>query len=92
MADNLKKLIGCEIVIVSSQVFIGSGRSQIIAKLRGVQPAGIWIESQHLTDSILDDIKQKMVESTPIFFLPFSSILYLIAFSDSPAISSHILE
>lgn len=56
-------------------------------KLLGIEPGGIWVECQALTEVVLKSIQQSVLGCTPIIFLPFSSIQFAGAFLDRVALS-----
>jgi hypothetical protein len=43
-------------------------------KLLGVEVGGIWVESQEITNQMLQFIGQATAEQTPIVFLPYHAI------------------
>ena len=59
-------------------------------KLLGVEPGGIWIECQALTEVVLKFMKQSVLHCTPIIFVPFSSIQFAGAFLDRVALSERL--
>ena len=57
-------------------------------KLHGIEHGGVWIENQQLTDMMLKELNQSAFESTPVFFLPYSSIRVAYVMLDLPSFSS----
>jgi hypothetical protein len=58
-------------------------------KLHGVEHGGIWVENQTLTDMMLGAMNETVLETTPIFFLPYSTILWgFVMLEDLPSFSS----
>jgi hypothetical protein len=49
-----------------------------ILTLHAVESSGLWAESQKLTDVLLGAMKQVAANKTPIFFLPWHQIRFLI--------------
>jgi hypothetical protein len=93
MTDSVKfnKLIGHEVIIFSR--VLESSLKPIPATIRGAEAGGIWIESQHTTDLVLEVLREKMLAATPIFFLPFSAISYVMVLRGGvPSMSSDIAE
>ena len=86
MATSLKKLVGHEVLIMRRE-----HPKPIRATLKGVELGGIWIEAQVFTDSVLDSIDKTMLEATPLFFVPFSSIRFLTTAHEFPALSEGAL-
>lgn len=60
--------------------------------LRGVENGGIWVESQELTEGMLELVRLKAAPKTPVLFLPYSSIACAIASIETPALSDKALE
>lgn len=87
---QLRKLVGREI-IVAFRIF-NSQVQPTEATLLGVETGGVWIESQEATDLLLEKMKKDMLERTPIFFLPFSAIAFIVELRNVPAISSKVVE
>jgi hypothetical protein len=56
-------------------------------KLHGVEAGGIWVESQALTELGLKAAEATMAPKTPMFFLPFWQIRFVMVSLDVPAIS-----
>jgi hypothetical protein len=76
-----------EILIVSQRLFPDS--EPIPATVRGAEAGGIWVESQKITDLMLRlVVQQSMSEVTPVVFVPFSSIDWILTFKNIPSISS----
>ena len=61
-------------------------------KLHGIEQGGIWVENQTLTDIMLDAAHETSLPSTPIFFVPYSSIRWAFVMADDlPSLSSRKL-
>lgn len=74
-------------MIVSKVLFPNS--KPVNATIRGAEAGGIWIESQELTDLMLKIVLETTIfAATPIYFLPFSSMEYVVVLQDVPSISS----
>jgi hypothetical protein len=56
-------------------------------KLRRVEDAGIWVESQGLTNQILDNAGYAAAPKTLVLFLPWHQIVTIWSSIDSPALS-----
>jgi hypothetical protein len=85
-ALNFQSILGKTITIFSKA--LDSELAPISATVHGAEAGGIWIESQKLTDDVLKALGQQMFEATPIIFLPFAQISWVIVLGDVPSISS----
>jgi hypothetical protein len=81
----LKELEGTVVAIIAPAV-LGSTEMQKV-KLHLVEDSGIWIESQSLTDKILQSQKVTMAPKTLVFFVPWSQITFVLSSLDMPSIS-----
>jgi hypothetical protein len=61
-------------------------------KLVSVDTGGIWVESQSLIEHFLHLAKTADAPESPVFFLPFSSINYLVHLHDAKALSQKSLR
>lgn len=61
-------------------------------RLRGVEAGGIWIESQELTNQILQNAGASSAPRTPIVFLPYHAISQAVHFVDEPALNEAMLR
>jgi hypothetical protein len=64
----------------------------IVGVVRGVEGPGIWLESATLTDIMHSALNLKVLEATPVFFIPFKAIAWGAIFLDEPSISESLLE
>ena len=87
MIRSLKDYEGCEILARIPQLNTEPGGLSMVL-LHKVEDAGIWIESQKLTDCMLDIRGAAMVDRTPIIFFPWAQVLFLKSSRDSVAIST----
>ena len=55
-------------------------------RLRGVENRGIWVESEHLTQSLLHEVGHA-AGKTPIVFVPYSRIMLLMQADDKVSLS-----
>lgn len=81
---SLKDMIG-EIIVAHVPLFHKTKWQRL--KLLDVETAGIWVESQSITESILQASGVTSSPKTMIFFLPFHQILYILSSRDVPALS-----
>jgi hypothetical protein len=55
-------------------------------KLLGVDPGGVWVESQDLTNSLLQAFNVPTMPKTPALFVPYHAISFAVAAMDVPAL------
>lgn len=89
-AIKLENLIG-QTIIISYKLY-GPPIEPTEALLLGVENGGIWIESQIVINVALSGSKSGIGERTPILFLPFSSVCFILSLRDVPCISSKIIS
>lgn len=56
-------------------------------KIRDVDAGGLWIESQDVINSVLEKLNVPAIELTPVMFLPFHQIGFLLLLEKSPSLS-----
>lgn len=56
-------------------------------RLHAVEPGGIWIESQEVTDALLSSFGATMSPKTLVFFFPYHQILSAMGSADIPSIA-----
>jgi hypothetical protein len=61
------------------------------AKIHAVEASGIWVESQTMIEKMLAIVGRTSGAATPLFFLPFSSIVFVMASIALPSLSETIL-
>jgi hypothetical protein len=59
--------------------------------LHKVEDAGVWIECQAATDAVLANAKITMAPKSMVFFVPWTSISFIMCSQDVPSISSSVL-
>jgi hypothetical protein len=69
---NFETLIGKTIPIMIPMIHLNDLLNVII---RGVEPGGIWIESETMTQHILESLGQPALK-TPVFFVPYHEIRF----------------
>ena len=57
-------------------------------KLHGVEHGGIWVENQELTDSVLKVLNAATLPLQPVFFVPYSSILWAFSLTEGQSLSA----
>jgi hypothetical protein len=58
-----------------------------LAKLHGVEAHGIWIESQDFTNELMEKFQFSSSRTTPLVFVPFDKVDFIIAALDSLSLS-----
>ena len=81
---SLEKLVG-QVIIALVPIFHNTIFQKL--KLHSVEPAGIWVESQSITNQILGMARVRASPKTMIFFLPFSQISFVMSSLDVPGLS-----
>jgi len=80
---QFSELIGSDVLVLIPR--IGQVNYQRV-KVIGVEPGGIWIESQEFVNAMLHAIKAPVAPKTPVFFVPFHEIATAIASIPGPAL------
>jgi hypothetical protein len=85
MDMQLSKLIRRKIVVLGPQLLESGDKDQArlaTVTLVGVEPSGIWIESEEAANRIAEKFRVK--PSTPsAFFIPFAQIVTILASNDA---------
>jgi hypothetical protein len=81
---DLKAMIGHKVLALIP--FIDKLIFQEIT-LHGVECGGIWVESQNLTNMMLQAIKEQSAPKTIVYFLPWHQISFLMSPIDTPALN-----
>jgi hypothetical protein len=63
-----------------------------VCKLHAVEVGGLWLESQMLTETYLKLLNSTSAPQTPVFFLPYGAIGWIMAPSPTPALAERILQ
>jgi hypothetical protein len=81
---HLREMVGEEILglvpMMDPQIF------QVMV-LHGVEEGGIWVENQKLTTLMLTGLKQASSSKTPLFFVPFHEIRFLMQSTEKSSLS-----
>jgi hypothetical protein len=59
----------------------------MLVKLHGIEAHGIWIESQNLTNQLMEKFQSSSSRTTPLVFVPFDKVDFIIAALDSLSLS-----
>jgi hypothetical protein len=81
---NLATMIG-EVIIARIPLF--KADAMILVKLHGVESQGIWIESQDFTNDLMEKFKFFSSRTTPLVFVPFDKVDFIVASLDSLSLS-----
>lgn len=86
---TLKSLIGKEIV-----AWVPAWNQKVWLKLKlvNVEQAGIWVESTDMQEFALENSGVTSSPKTAVLFLPFSSIVHVLASLDEPYLSDRMLR
>jgi hypothetical protein len=85
---SLKSLIGQRI---TAWVPAWNQKTWLHFKLVNVEEAGIWVESKDAQEFAMEDSGVTASPKTAVFFLPFSSIVHVLASMDEPYLSDRML-
>jgi hypothetical protein len=58
-----------------------------LVKLHGIETHGIWIESQDFTNELMERFRFSSSRTTPLVFVPFDKVDFIIASLDSLSLS-----
>lgn len=71
--------------------FLNPTRTTRVA-IHAVEATGIWIESQDFTEMMMEARGSQITRATPLLFVPFSQIVYIVASIDKPSISERLVK
>ena len=60
-------------------------------KLHSVEAGGLWLESQAFIDALLEQMGVQAAPKTPVVFVPYHQIVFVLGFSDAPSFSEKAL-
>jgi hypothetical protein len=81
---SLASMVG-EVIIVRIPLLDAEGMT--LVKLHGIEDHGIWIESQDFTTDLMERFHFSSSRTTPLVFVPFAKIDFIIASIDSLSLS-----
>ena len=81
---TLASMVG-EVIIVRIPLLDPERMS--LVKLHGVEAHGIWIESQDFTNELMEKFQFSSSRTTPLVFVPFDKVDFIIAALDSLSLS-----
>jgi hypothetical protein len=82
--QTLKELEGTQISLLAPFLHVTKFHK---VKLHLVEDSGIWIESQDVTETLLDKFSTSMSPKTAVFFIPWSGVTTIMGSLDVPSIS-----
>jgi hypothetical protein len=87
---RLEELKGRKIVVYLLQHIIDQTSPVISTLLVDLDANGIWIEGKELAETLHSTYKKPMPK-TPVFFVPFAQIGWIVSFADYPYLSEKSL-
>ncbi len=81
---TLQSLVGREII---ARIPIVYEQGPTTVKLVSVDHAGIWIESKHMTEYWLSELKVSATASTFVFFVPYHQLYWVLALQERVSLS-----
>ena len=82
--QTLASMIG-EMIIVRIPLLNPEGLA--LVRLHGLESHGMWIESQDFTNELMKKLKLSSSRTTPLVFVPFARIDFVLASLDSLSLS-----
>lgn len=91
MDMQLSKLIRRKIVVLGPALFDNGKKDQKLetVTLVGVEPSGIWVESEEALNRLADRFRVKPAARSA-FFIPFTQITTILASNDAAASAAEI--
>jgi hypothetical protein len=84
LVRTLASMVG-EVIIV--RIPLLNAESMTLVKLHGIEAHGIWIESQDFTNGLMERFRFSISRTTPLVFVPFDKVDFIIASLDSLSLS-----
>ncbi|MFI5092983.1 MAG: hypothetical protein ACHQIK_06040 [Candidatus Acidiferrales bacterium] len=81
---TLQSMIG-EVVIARIPLLDADG--MMLVKLHAVEANGLWVESQDFTNGLMEKFQFFSSRTTPLVFVPFDKVDFIIASLDSLSLS-----
>ena len=81
---QFKELVGTEISLKIPRL---QSMGYLNGKLLGVEPSGLWVESQQITNEILEAIGLSTSPRSLVFFWPFHEIAFAMTSIGSPSLN-----
>jgi hypothetical protein len=64
-----------------------NGDTASMVRIVKVETSGLWIESQKMTDLALQTVKVSVAQNTPVIFVPWHGVTFLISAIDKVSLS-----
>ena len=87
---RLEQLKGQKILVQILHPIIEQKSPVIATLLVDLDPNGIWIEGKELAETLHTTYKKPMPK-TPVFFVPFAQVGWIVCFADYPYLSEKSL-
>ena len=84
LVRTLASMVG-EVII--ARIPLLDAESMTLVKLHGIEAQGIWIESQDFTNELMERFRFSSSRTTPLVFVPFDKVDFIIASLDSLSLS-----
>ena len=84
LVRTLASMVG-EVII--ARIPLLDAESMTLVKLHGIEAQGIWIESQDFTNELMERFRFSSSRTTPLVFVPFYKVDFIIASLDSLSLS-----
>ena len=84
---RLDQLKGRKVTLCLTHLLVEQSDRILITTLVDVEAAGVWIESPEMNKAIHAIAKTAMLPKTPIFFVPFAQIAWILSSADYPSLS-----
>ncbi len=81
---SLQSMIG-EVVIARIPLLDADGL--MLVKLHAIEANGLWVESQDFTNQLMEEFHFVSSRTTPLVFVPFDKVDFIIAALDSLSLS-----
>lgn len=85
---QLTDLVGETIFIRSIALDV---KDPVFVKLFSVDSGGVWIQSQKITEEMLEALKRDSAPKSPVCFVPYSQIAWICHWIDEPSLSEKSL-
>jgi hypothetical protein len=88
---QFSELIGQEVLMLSPNFEIADPTKCISMKIVGVEPGGLWVESQLVTAALLRSVGMAASLKTPVLFIPHHEIKGVLVTVDQTALDEKAL-
>jgi len=86
---SLSELVGRRILAVIDSI---EADKMTEYRLHGVEASGLWISNKKTNELFMERASRRMLEKTPIFFVPFHSITFVFGMDEGLQVSDKLLE